>query len=310
MFVLTLLLSSIHSALFAADAKEADGFGSESASGDAVVAQSTMPANTSNGLAQSAALRVNIEAQNVTEFENKKSHSPLLLQGQVSNREKLQPIDSEFRTGATVDLTKLRSLKSLSADNHWDKIPSWAAGMWVEKTLSLFYKYSFALRTKDCTIDTYMAKSNDRHGFLKDKVGDIWEYRNKNYYTVTEFETQWGIDYVKDCEVLESDQRCMVMRFVSIHFNVDKYSKQIIANRQVESIQTYTPYSSNLMKIVSSQKCFDEDGRPLSLAKLLGFDLRVRPFAPVAQYKGKNMQKLFAEYLSTNGMPGLIPPPL
>ncbi len=233
--------------------------------------------------------------------------SPLTLRGQISNQDRLAPVEPQYRTGASLDVANVGKLKALSPNNHWDRIPDWFAGTWLKKTSTVFYRYTYGLKTKNFSVETDMAISGETRGWQKDRAGNIWEYSYQNYYTVTECEDYWAVGYVKDAEMLEVTPEKTVMRFVAIKTIVDKTDKTILQTLQTESIQTYTPYADGIVKIVSSIKAFDEDGNPLRLSKALSLEQRTKAYSPMNQYRGHDMRKLFAEYLTTQGMASLVP---
>ncbi len=230
-----------------------------------------------------------------------------ILQGRIMNQDRLQPVEKQYRAGASIDLAKLGKLQALHPDNHWDRIPEWAAGTWVKKTSTTYYTFDYGLKLQNFDVDTGMARSAETRGWQKDRFGNIWEYSYKDYITKTECDDSWEIGLVKHTELLNASPEKIVMRFVAIRISVSKYSKRIVRSKQCESIQTYTPFAGNIVKINSSIKVFDQEGKPLALCKTLSLEQRVLPFSPQDSYKGVNTKALFIEYLNSHGMASFVP---
>ena len=207
-----------------------------------------------------------------------------------------------------MDVASLGKLKKLSPDNQWARLPDWAAGSFKWKFSSTYYSFTYGMKSEDYSVDTRMAKSGETRGWQKDRFGNIWEYSYKDYYTKTECEDTFSVSLVKDAELLQVSGEKFIMRFVAVRAIVSKYTQRIIATRQTESIQTYTPYAENIVKINGSVKSFDEDGNPLTLEKVLTLEQRILPYQSRDSYRGQNMRALFAEYLVSHGLASSVPP--
>lgn len=227
-----------------------------------------------------------------------------VLRGRVENSERLPPVAQTYRAGSKINLAKLQAL---TPDNHWYRIPEWAAGTWKTETNTQYYIFNYGIKTNTCDVNTFMARGEDTRGFQRDRCSNIWHYCARNFVTQTEKQESWGFSLVKEALPLEVSQNKMIVQFRSIRFNVDKSSGTILRTYQCESIQTYTPYHDGLVKVLSSIKAFDENGTPLHLTKAVSFHSRILPFISIDLYKGRNMRGLLAEYLTSQGLSELVP---
>lgn len=79
-----------------------------------------------------------------------------MLKGRVENSLRLPPVDRSFRAGSRLDLARL---KALTPDNHWERIPDWAAGTWKTETNSTFYSFDYGIKSHVIEVDTFVAWS-------------------------------------------------------------------------------------------------------------------------------------------------------
>jgi hypothetical protein len=237
-------------------------------------------------------------------FLGQPAHAQMVLHGRIEHSDSLPPVDASLRPGVAIDTTKL---KALTPNNLWYRIPAWAAGTWHFEKQTNYFHYTYQTNDKLYLQDTFMARSDETRGWQKDFQGQIWEYCYNNYITETERNDAWSYHLVKYFEPLDVSEQSMTLKFVSTGILVDKTYQIIRCSSQTEAIQVYTPCAPGLIKVQLSIKSFDEEGKPIRMAKGLCYQMRVAPFSPWNVYRGKNMRALFAEYLQTHGMTNLIP---
>lgn len=229
-----------------------------------------------------------------------------LLRGRIEHSDRLTPVDASLRPGVKCDVLKLRQLEP---DNFWYQIPDWAAGSFHREKETTYYTYWYGTRQRNYDTDSFTSRGNETRGWQQDRLGKVWEFAYRDYVTVTEHDTTWRVHLVKDCELVEADQDHMVLRFLADSLTVSKETRTIIDTDQSESLQTYVACGNTLVKCDGSIKTFDDDGNPVCLAKNLVFELRTKEYKPNNQFRSRNMQALFAEFLHTHGHDDLIPSP-
>ncbi|MBY0356729.1 MAG: hypothetical protein K2W82_01905 [Candidatus Obscuribacterales bacterium] len=227
-----------------------------------------------------------------------------MLQGHVEHQDSLPPLETSLQAGSRFDTTKL---KALSPDNLWYQIPSWMAGTWKTTTDTNYYRYSYKTGGKNFAVDTFNCLSQSTIGWQKDRNGQIWEHANSPYLTFAELDHKFDIDLIKQKEIVDTQAKQITIYYRGARLVVSKHNKLITDSYQLESIQTYTPFGNNLLKVDASVKIFDSYGRPERLAKALSFEQRIKPFEPWNVYKGRNMVALFREYLITHNLADLLP---
>jgi hypothetical protein len=226
-----------------------------------------------------------------------------MLQGSIEHKSQLDPVQRNLRVGTTVNIPKLQSL---TPGNVWSRLPNWAAGSWKTLSMTAYYRYNYHHKTKNMLIDTFMDKGTETFGWQRDRNGDLWHFVGTDFYTISEGETDYSVDFHKFHEVPEQDDKHFVVRHVCTRAIVGKKTRKVQRVFQAEALNVYTLANESTIRCKSSIKEFDADGQPASLQKGISYEARVRAYAPWDTHKGKDMRALFREYLLSHGLEQLI----
>ncbi len=227
-----------------------------------------------------------------------------LLKGHIEHCDKLPPVERSLRTGATVDIT---ALKRLEPDNFWYRVPNWAGGDWHTETNEVYFYYDYRTKDKIFPNKTIKAKATESIGWQKDALDNTWEFAYHDYVTVAECDRYYSVHLVKSAELVSTNESEYTMHYVGTTLHVAMTSGRILSTTQVEAIQTYSEQQPGIEKCLASIKNFDQEGNPVSLQKNLAFKVKVKPYRQMNSYKGRDMRKLFAEYLLNHELAYLLP---
>ncbi|HEY9867993.1 MAG TPA: hypothetical protein V6D08_02195 [Candidatus Obscuribacterales bacterium] len=227
-----------------------------------------------------------------------------VLRGSVSHSDTLAPVDPYLREGAVFDAGRLPKPKS---GNVWYRIPGWSAGHWKTETSTCYYARDLRTGLADRQPTELVARAEEDVGFQSDRLGDIWEYQHGSYIQRVDAGDHLVVQMVHLQEPLSVSEDKVVLRFQSINVSVDQFTRRIMATKQVESIQTYTPYGVDTLRCVSSIKAFDSNGKPNWLQRNVSYKRRTASYKPWNSYKGRDLRKLFRDYLVAQGLEHLVP---
>lgn len=228
-----------------------------------------------------------------------------LLKGSVQHADQLPPAPAPLRTGAIFDESKLQTL---TKDNSWYQIPAWFAGSWRSEEQSQYYQYDYSTGEEDHRRVKSMITSNEDIGWQKDKLGGIWQRVYHPYLTVSYGASVYFVSYVRLSIPLYVSNEKIVMRYQSVSAKVSNTTRRVVSSEQRESIQTYTPVTKyGFVKVVSSMKHFDEDGKPSILTQAVIGKSRTQMFSPWNTYKGLDIRALFKQYLIKRGLLERVP---
>ena len=227
------------------------------------------------------------------------------LQTGIEHNERLAPVDRSLKVGTEISVTRL---KSLTPANHWSRLPNWAAGTWKTTSMTAYYRYDYQSRTKNFLVDTFMDKAAETLGWQKDRLGNLWHFVGTGFYTTAEGERSFDIDFHKQHDILEVNDDQFTVRHVGTRALVDKITRKVVRVFQVEAIQTYTKSTEgSALRCKSSVKEFDDAGEAVTLQKGISYEAKIHDYSPWNSYKGRDMRKLFAEFLMSHGMNDLVP---
>jgi hypothetical protein len=244
------------------------------------------------------------------------------LQGGVSHFEQIEPLQPQFRPGATYDGN--RGSQS-SAQDFWYQIPPWSAGLWhaeisrsVNQTdddeddskhhsrLGAFGNY-MNKQSDSSREESHVARHDESWGFQRDRNGGIWQYAKTNYSTRTDGDNSYVISFVRSKSVLKDTSSEIQIRYIGTQMNIDAKTNRIISSSQVESVQTYTQVGTDARKNVALTKSFDENGKPTGSQKITTIQKRSMPFQIRNQLDGRDMYESFVSYLKRNNLNELLP---
>jgi hypothetical protein len=245
------------------------------------------------------------------------------LQGGVSHFEQIEPLQPEFRAGATYDG---RRASQSSAQDFWYQIPPWSAGLWHAEVsrsvdqnddddndgskhhsrLGAFGNY-MNKQSESSREETHVARHDENWGFQRDRNGGIWQFAKTNYSTRTDGDSSYIISFVRSKSVLKDTSSEIQIRYVGTQMNIDTRTNRIISSSQVESVQTYTQVGADGRRNVALTKSFDENGKPTGSQKITTIQKRIKPFQIRNQLDGRDMYKSFVSYLKRNDLNDLVP---
>lgn len=227
---------------------------------------------------------------------------PVKLFGIVEHSPELPPVPAHLKAGATINVAKL---KALTPNNQWFRIPAWFAGTWETRNHTTYYTQSLITGSESFPSDRQFAVGSGTAGFQKDRKGDIWEFAYGEYLSIWKLDGGYDLHLVHYREPTEVTNNKVVMMFRSHQCLITAYTHRVLRTQQTESIQTYTPVGNGVVRVDASVKAFDEDGKPVRLSKILAYKRRKVPFQPWDKMDGRDMRKLFNEYLESHGLSDL-----
>lgn len=228
------------------------------------------------------------------------------LVGAIVHSSSLPPVPAHLRAGKEVNIAKL---KKLEPDNQWFKIPLWYAGRWETRRHTIYYQKTLDTGAESFPLNSHFALGAETSGFQRDQAGAIWEFAYGEYVSTLELADGYELQLVHFREPLEIKDTKLTMLFRAHTIFVSTPDNKIQHTKQVESIQTYTPAGNGLIRVDASVKTFNERGTPVRLTKILAFKRQTEQFKPRDTSQGRNMRKLFDEFLESHGMNELRPTP-
>lgn len=247
---------------------------------------------------------------------NKRTHSTLLgiclaltlsapsgqaktLVGEIDHSETLQPLDPSIAVGEIFEPSKLPTLES-QPSNKWYRIPNWLAGTWHKDSQTDYYRYNYKTDKTDTTTRTEPAKATGTWGTQQDDKGTIWQFDPAPFTATVDSGDDFVVQMVRSSEPIDVSDRKFVRRSIDTQIRVSKTNGVIKSVESGEQLTTYRPEGDGLIKRETSAKVFDTQGQPILLGKSFAYENRVNGFTPQDTYKGKDMKKLFQEFLQSN----------
>jgi hypothetical protein len=220
---------------------------------------------------------------------------PVKLTGGIQHSATLPPVPTQLRTGASVNVGQLRAL---TPNNQWFKVPQWFTGTWETRNHTTYYQQALETGFETFRLNNRFALGAETIGFQKDRKGAIWEFAYDRYVSIWQLRNGFQLDLINHHEPVEITDDKVVIMF---------RGHEVVVSGRSHKIQTYTPAGNGLIRVDASIKTFDQNGKATQLTKVLAFKRRTEPFKPWDKYKGRDMRKLFNEYLCTHGMTELCP---
>ncbi|CAN5654805.1 hypothetical protein BH10CYA1_BH10CYA1_15360 [soil metagenome] len=220
-----------------------------------------------------------------------------VLVGEVDHSETLQPLDPSLAVGEIFAPSKLPTIEQAPA-NKWYRIPDWLAGTWHKDSQTDYYRYNFKTNATDTTTRTEPAKATGTWGTQRDDKGTIWQFDPAPFTATVDSGDDFVVQMVRTSEPVDVTDKKFVRRSIDTQIRVSKVNGVIKSVESGEQITTYRPEGDALIKRETSAKVFDPEGQPILLGKSFAYENRVNSFAPQDMYKGKDMKKLFQEFLS------------
>lgn len=221
-----------------------------------------------------------------------------MLVGGIDHSETLQPLDKSLVPGEIFEPSKLPSTQT-EPKNNWYKIPNWLAGTWHKDSQTDFYRFSYKTNTTDTTTRIETAKSNGTWGTQQDDKGVIWQFDPAPFTATVDSGDDFVVQMVRSSEPLDVNERRLVRRSIDTQIRVAKSNGVIKSVQTGEQITVYKSEGEALIKRETSAKVFDPSGQPVLLGKSFAYENRIKPFVPQDVYKGKDMKKLFEEFMKS-----------
>lgn len=221
-----------------------------------------------------------------------------VLMGEIDHSDTLQPLDPSLTVGEIFSPSKLPTIDAAPA-NKWYRIPAWLAGTWHKDSQTDFYRYNFKTNATDTTTRTEPAKATGTWGTQQDDKGTIWQFDPAPFTATVDSGDDFVVQMVRTSEPVDVTDRKFVRRSIDTQIRVSKANGVIKSVESGEQITTYRPEGEGLIKRETSAKVFNPEGQPILLGKSFAYENRVNSFSPQDTYKGKDMKKLFQEFLKT-----------
>lgn len=243
-----------------------------------------------------------------TETDQPSDSHQLTLRAAISLSESKNALPADLKVGARYTDSALNQLRKASNDNSWFQIPSWLAGHWKCSSQTVYY-------TKVHTTgqESFDSESSEYHitggeGIQMDGQGGIWTFSG---YLPTN-----NIGYARDGRTLMTiyDREPIMIspKIVKIHntgIKMTLSNSDIITSspKQFESITTFKQMGDGVLQADQWQRIYDSSGKALFDARILTVDKRKSKFENIDFIKGRNMKKLFLEFLNATNRKHLIP---
>jgi hypothetical protein len=266
--------------------------------GDTASRETTIPAQTrqlTGGVEQKE--RITIPASPAT--SNHKALPELILE--VPKLAVVPPVPKFLEAGTTFE----QSLYPKEG-NVWYRIPKFLAGHWTcsEKTITSTVNLATGKENDTAKIERFISTINQ--GFQQDSTGQIWHFDLAPFMGHSigpDNETHYS--FVQKIEPLSCTDDKFVRRCILIKAEVNG-SDVIKTSKQFELIQALTPFGPDKIREDSISRSIQPDGSGWRTTSTVIFSL-VKPYAPINQNKGRDMNEMFREYLQNNGLSNLVP---
>jgi hypothetical protein len=223
----------------------------------------------------------------------------------IEHIEVLPSVSEELKKGKRFSL-------SLLADgyqaNDWVRLPHWLCGTWRIGQETAVFRRDFKKNKTITSPFQFNAKHTFQYGMQKDRLGGIWHYIGTPYSSKTRlsaFDEYHIVNTKKFGRVDDS-----MVSFTTLMTVVRVRSGERIGDvYQQESITSYRPAGQDgaYIDMSASAKSFDSLGLPWRQSDNVARIKRLEPFMEVKEYQGKDMRKLFRDYLHFKGFINLVP---
>lgn len=249
-----------------------------------------------------------------------------VLQGGVNHSSKLAPVEKKLHSGSKFDVS---AFDDVVPNNLWVPIPPWFAGVWETRTET-------QLETVNLQPDMGMggmgmdgsgmdgmgmgsgsAQSSEPKTFARtdkwvfgmqtDKHGQIWHFINVPSRRRVQVGDSVEFRYELSKEFLHTGQNRVLSRYRFTAVIVDDKTQKIVESRQQETLLLFKPETPDKLRAFGSIKLFSQEGIPLMLSSNFTPFFRLQEYAPIATYRGIDMQKSLREYLLSHGMAERVP---
>ena len=205
-------------------------------------------------------------------------------------------------------------LPAEGTEEGWYWIPDWAAGIFhrdSQTTLGPTVRLGFRSINLSRTIEDHVT-DNEPSGWQMDRKGGIWQY-----FHLPQTERHEGADFIEYKVILkhqpvEISNTQFITRTFAQSIRVNKFNGIIVMVYQQDDINKSQPTGLGYRQD-SLCHWFDQYGRPGSVVNKKRTDLitseskRIRSFAPVNVWKGKDMKASFHRFLLSHGKADLVP---
>ena len=190
--------------------------------------------------------------------------------------------------------------------NVWYKIPNFLAGHWIcsEKTVTSSTNLLTGRENDAAKTEAFVSEVNQ--GFQTDSTGHIWHFDQAPFLGhARQADGQTHYSFVQEMKPLQCTDDKFVRRVILIKAEVNG-SNVVKTSKQFDVIQSFTPFGSDKIREDNISRPIGAAGTGWESTSTVIFSL-VRPYAPIKQNKGRDMQEMFREYLESNGLSSLIP---
>jgi hypothetical protein len=234
-------------------------------------------------------------------FFEKPCHSDTLYGG-VQHSEAVAPVPSGLMPGNAVVNQKL------TPNNNWIQIPDWMAGTWQFKSETVTSLTSLLGQKFPKPPFKIHNEFTKKFGYQKDKNGGIWDYLKVPFsYTTTVDDGLKAYFVDNELEVLETTSNSTIRRLFGMDSIYNPVDQVITITQQKECLNKLTPMGDNLIRIDSSTKIFDMNGKPEVLKQSNVIGSLLKPYEQVDEEGGQNLKEMFVEYLQSHGKADLVP---
>jgi len=227
------------------------------------------------------------------------------LEGGIEHVDILPSLEEQLRKGRHFSVSVLQETSEPS--NVWVKLPAWMCGTWRIDKETTVHRMDFPKNEVNNKPMSFQARQVFPYGMQKDREGNVWHYVGIPYNSSSKLTLFAEHHLVSEKKFDRTDAQ--MVRFRSVMKVVRVSFSKISESYQQESITTYTPNptTDDLINLSASTKTFDEVGQPKYQADNVAQVRRVKPFVEINEYKGRDMRKLFREFLTSNGLTNLLP---
>lgn len=228
----------------------------------------------------------------------------VFLKGSIQHSEKVEPLDNSIQAGSVFNAS---ALKKLTPNNIWYKIPSWLAGHWKTTHTTTFFRKNLVNGAESFETNLRPFSLGGSGGLQRDAKGEIWDLAGHGGTNLGTSDEYLNVQLIRTVEPISVTDSQVVLRYFGTMIYISRKTNRIVIAEQVESLNTYTKVSNDVVKMVSSNKVFDRDGVADSLYKNLSYKTRTAAFRPVNLLGSTNLKAMFSEYLDSHGMSSLKP---
>jgi len=222
----------------------------------------------------------------------------------IEHTEVFPSVSQDLRPGRRFSLS---AAEMETPSDEWILLPEWMSGTWRLGQETSVLRHDFKKNKTENAPFKYNARHDFQYGMQMDRNGGIWHYIGTPYHSKTSLSNFDEIHLVRSKRFHQSDQSGISFTTAMTVVRVEM-GNVITESFQQESITSYAPgLEPGFIQMSASTKSFDAAGQPWRQSDNVAKIKKIKPFAELKTYHGRDMRESFRTYLIANGKSNLLP---